>query len=233
MQKYGIERSIVSSTLASTCDVVRGNAQVARVVKDRPALWGCLTVNVHYPEQAVGEMRRYLSSPAFAAMLINPGSATRWVTLDESQEILNAYRRYTRPVLIRAEGRESVLAADEIARAFPGIKVVLLSMGGEAWRNAAACAQKTLNLVLEISGSLSTDKIRHCVEMVGAHRMVYGSNLPYVDPSITIGLVEDSDISDDDKRLIFHGSAERIFRAPAATEEEEEEPQIGGKPRRL
>jgi len=231
MQKYGIEQSIVSSTLASTCDIVRGNAQIAQAIKDKPSLLGCITVNVHYPDQAIAEMRRYLLKPDFAAMQIFPGSPKRSVTLDESEDILNAYRRYRRPVLIRAENREDVLAADEIARAFPGIKVVLLSMGGDAWRNAAACAHKTLNLVLEISGSLSTDKIKHCVDLIGAHRMVYGSNLPFMDPSATIGLVEDSDISDSDKALIFQGTAARIFRPPAE-EPDEEEPQIGAAPPR-
>jgi uncharacterized protein len=231
MQKYGIEQSIVSSTLAGTCDVARGNAQLFQAIKDKPSLYGCITVNVHYTQESIVEMRRYLNKPNFAAMAIFSGEQGRSVTLDESEDILNAYRRYRRPVLIRTESRADVLAANEIAKAFPGVKVVLLSMGGDSWRNAAACAHKTLNIVLEISGSHNTDKIKHCAELIGAHRMVYGSDLPFADPAVTIGVVEDSDISDSDKQMIFSGTAGRVFRPP--TEDlDEEEPQIGARPSR-
>jgi predicted TIM-barrel fold metal-dependent hydrolase len=113
--------------------------------------------------------------------------------------------------MIEAGDRESVLAAEQIAKAFPGLKFVLLSMGGSSWRTAADAAEKTLNLVLEVSGSLNPDKIRIAVEKVGAHRMVFGSNMPFTDPSVTIGLVEGSDITDGEKRLIFSGTAKRLF----------------------
>ncbi len=92
------------------------------------------------------------------------------------------------------------------------MKFVLLAMGGDDWRMATVVAERTLNLVLEVSGSFSPDKIRFAVERIGSHRMVYGSGLPYVDPSVVIGLVEDADISDADKRNIFENSARRLFK---------------------
>jgi len=210
MDRYGIERCIVSSTIANTCDPVRGNAEL-REVAGKGRIHGCVVVNTQYPARSVEDMRRYLSSDAFVALLIRPGAPGGAVTLDECADILNSHRRFGKPVLVEAADRESVLAADEIARAFGGIKFVLLSMGGDAWRTAVAAADKTLNLVLEVSGSLSTDKIKLAAEIVGAHRMVYGSNLPVADPAVTVGLVEDADIPDADKKMIFEGAAKRLF----------------------
>lgn len=210
MERYGIERCVVSSTIANTCDFIRGNAQVKEVL-DNSRILGCAVVNTQYPPQSIEDMRKYLSSTAFVALMLRSGTPGKPVTLDECSDILNSQRRFAKPTLIEVTDREGVLAADEIARAFPGIKFVLLSMGGNAWRTAIVVAEKTLNLVLEISGSLSPAKISLAVEAVSAHRMVYGSNMPFVDPAVTIGLVEDADISDADKRMIFEGSAKRLF----------------------
>jgi len=210
MDKYGIERAVVSSTIANSCDPVRGNAQVKEVA-GKGRIHGCAVVNTQYPSRSMEDVRLYLSSPAFAALLIRSGAPGRPVTLDECGDILNAHRRYSKPVLIETSDREAVLAADQIARAFSAIKFVLLSMGGSAWRTATAAAEKTLNLVLEVSGSLNPDKISLAVEAVGAHRMVYGSNLPFADPAVTIGLVQDAEICDADKQMIFERSAKRLF----------------------
>ena len=211
MQKHGIDRAVVSSTIGTTCDFVRGNAQVARVVAANDSLLGCVVANINYPEKSQEDMHKYLSDDRFAALLLTSGVRERPVTLKEADEILNAHRRFTKPVYLDTFDKESVLAAAEIAEAFSGMKVVMLSMGGDDWRMATVLAERQLNLVLEVSGSFSPDKIQFAVEHIGSHRMVYGSNLPYVDSSAVIGLVQDADISDQDKRGIFEGSAHRLF----------------------
>ena len=211
MQKYGVERAIVSSTVANSCDFVRGNAQVAKLLQAGKGLLGCVVVNIHYPELSQEEMHKYLGEDGFAAVLLTGGARQRPVTLAEAEEILNAYRRFAKPVYVHTFDTASLMAANEMAKTFTGMKFVLLSMGGEEWRMAAVLAEKTLNLVLEVSGSFSPDKIKFAVEHIGSHRIVYGSGLPYVDPSAVIGLIQDADISDLDKRNIFEGSAKRLL----------------------
>ncbi|NLN77731.1 MAG: amidohydrolase family protein [Armatimonadetes bacterium] len=211
MQKYGVQRSVISSTIGNSCDFRRGNAQIAKIVESKKAMLGCVVVNMNYPEQAQQEMHAYLTSDQFAALLLTSGIRDRHVTLAETEEILNAHRRFVKPVFLHTPNQEAALAANEIAKTFNVMKFVLLGMGGEDWRMATILAERTLNLVLEVSGSSSPDKIQFAVERIGAHRIVYGSGLPYVDPSAIIGLVQDAEISDSDKNNIFEGSALRLF----------------------
>lgn len=211
MQKYGVVRSIVSSTVGNSCDFERGNAQVARVVQANKAMLGCAVVNVNYTEQSMQDLHNYLGLDTFAGILLTSGNRNRCITLAESEELLNAYRRFTKPVFLNVYDSASLIAVNEIAKAFPIMKFVLLSMGGDDWRMAAVLAERTLNLVLEVSGSFSPDKIKFAVEKIGSHRIVYGSGLPYVDPSAVIGLVQDAEISDADKSNIFENSARRLF----------------------
>lgn len=211
MQKYGVERAIVSSTIANSCDFVMGNAQIARVVKANRNLSGCVVANIHYPEQSQKEMHSYLGSDSFAGLLLTCGSLCGHVTLADAQEILNAHRRFIKPVFLHVRDRAALLAANEMAKAFGAMKFVLLGMGGDDWRMATVIAEQTLNMVLEVSGSFSPDKIKFAVEHIGSHRLVFGSGLPYTDPACVIGLVEDAEISDTDKANILYSTARRLF----------------------
>ena len=184
---------------------------MSKVAAANSSMLGCVIVNFNYPELSQKEMHTYLSDGTFAGIRLTSGRRDRCVTLAESEEVLNGYRRFVKPVFLHVFDKDSVLAANEIAKAFPIMKFVLLAMGGDDWRMATVVAERTLNLVLEVSGSFSPDKIRFAVEHIGSHRMVYGSGLPYVDPSVVIGLVQDADISDADKRNIFENSARRLF----------------------
>lgn len=211
MQKYGVVRSIISSTIGNSCDFRRGNAQVGRVVQTNKSMVGCLITNINYPEQSQQDMHSYLPNPNFAGMLLTSGVDGRHVTLEEGEEILNAHRRFIKPVFLHTFDRDSVHCANEMAKAFPIMKFVLLSMGMDEWRLATILAERTLNLVLEVSGSFSPDKIQFATEHIGSHRMVYGSGLPYCDPATVMGLVQDANISDLDKRNIFENTAKKIF----------------------
>ena len=217
MQKYGVERAVISSTISNSCDFKRGNAQIASVVKANKSMLGCLVVNLNYPEQSQEDMHAYLNQDAFAGLRLSSGVRGGYVMLAEAEELLNAFRRFLKPVFLYTFDKTSLLAANEIAKAFPGMKFVLLTMGGDDWRMATILAERTLNLVLEISGSFSPDKIPFAVEHIGSHRIVYGSSLPYVDPSASIALVQDADISDLDKRNILENSARKVFGWKTAT----------------
>ncbi|MGQ9455707.1 MAG: amidohydrolase family protein [Armatimonadota bacterium] len=212
MQKYGVDRCIVSSTIANSCDFRKGNTQIAKIVKANRALLGCVVVNINYSEQSQEDMHSYLPDDSFAGILVTSGTPGRHVTLAEAEEILNAHRRFFKPVFLHTPNQEALMAANEIAKAFNTLKFVLLSMGGDDWRMATMLAERTLNLVLEISGSFSPDKIKFAVGHIGSHRLVYGSGLPYTDPSSIIGLVEDADISDVDRRNILEQNAKKLFR---------------------
>ncbi len=212
MQKYGVERSIISSTIGNSVDFQRGNAQIAKVSQaSNGTMLGCLTINFNYPEMSQKDMHAYLNANTTAGIMLTSGEKGRHVTLAEAEDLLNAYRRFLKPVFVSTFNKDSVLAINEIAKAFPIMKFVMLSMGGEDWRMASVVAEKTLNIILEVSGSMSPDKIKFAVEHIGSHRMAYGSGLPYTDPSAVKGLVEDADITDGDKRNIFENSARRLF----------------------
>ncbi|MDO8586259.1 MAG: amidohydrolase family protein [Armatimonadota bacterium] len=211
MSKYGVGGCVVSSTLANTCDFRTGNGWIKQEIAKQSRFLGCVVANASHVEESVEDMHQYLPEKNFTGLLVRSGIPGRHVTLDECSEILNAFRRFNKVVFLEAGNREAVAAAAEIARKFNLTRFIMLSMGGDDWMNAVAAAEKTVNLYLETSGNLNPNKINYAFERVGPNRLLFGSNWPYADPALTIGLVEDADISAGDKKRIFETNAMRLL----------------------
>jgi uncharacterized protein len=211
MGKYNTEIGVLVPGLAVECDFVRGGEELYEMIKDDDRLYGYLVVNPHYPDESVELMRRLMNSPKFLGAALFTGSTSPYPNADDYDVILNAYRRFGKPVLIETVNAEAVEAAEGIAVAFPGIKFILGSMGGDDWKAAVRVAEKRLNMLLETSGSYDSEKIEEAVEKVGAHRMMFGSGLPSSDPASMLALVKGSGISEDSMAKILGQTARRLF----------------------
>src|SRR5206468_12772817 len=98
-----------------------------------------------------------------------------------------------------------------LAKSYSMHKFIFLGMGGAEWRNAIAAAHQSVNIYLETSGALDRAKIPAAVESIGAHRLLYGSSLPNLDPAAALGLLNDAGLSGTDLRRILYENAVRLF----------------------
>ena len=90
--------------------------------------------------------------------------------------------------------------------------IILLTMGGEDWHSAVAAAKRHVNLYLEISGTLDSDKIAYATSMLTPRKVLYGSCLPYSDPQLTIGLVEETKtLTANDRNRVYYQNAQQLF----------------------
>jgi predicted TIM-barrel fold metal-dependent hydrolase len=140
------------------------------------------------------------------------------VTADDAREILNAQRRFAKPVAIRVPDGDAVHAARQIAAEFPAMKFVLLGMGGEDWRLAVTAAKQHLNLYLEISGSLDSDKVAQASSVITPRKLLYGSGLPQAAPELTLALVESAPtLTRADRNRILSENAVALLRTDMQT----------------
>jgi predicted TIM-barrel fold metal-dependent hydrolase len=84
--------------------------------------------------------------------------------------------------------------------------------GGDAGSACLALAERQLNLLLEpFTGGAERDKLEEGVERIGAHRILFGTNFPVLNPGVALGMVADSRLSEADKNLILGGNAAKLF----------------------
>jgi predicted TIM-barrel fold metal-dependent hydrolase len=223
MRRREISGIALISALGAHCDFVVGNRRLREIVAPEDGLFGWVTLNAGYSAESQEEQRRHQNRRGMvgSALFAAPGQP---VTLEDAREILNAQRRYAKPVALSIPDAEAVHQARLIAAEFPAMKFVFLGMGGEDWRIAMAAAKKHLNIYLEISGSLDTDKIAQVSSVVTPRKLLYGSGLPGGSPELTLALVESAPtLTRPDRNRILSENAAALLRTQVEEEAEEDE----------
>ncbi len=212
LRRREISGMALISALGASCDFVAGNRRLREIVAPEDGLFGWLTLTAGYSAESQEEQRRPQNRRGMvgAALFAAPG---RPVTLEDCREILNAQRRYAKPVALPTPDAESIHQARLIAAEFPAMKFIFLGMGGEDWRVAMAAAKKHLNIYLEISGSLDTDKIAQASSVVTPRKLLYGSGLPVGSPELTLALVESAlTLTRPDRNRVLSENAAALLR---------------------
>jgi len=207
MTEQGVMGSVVSSTISSI-DFSKGNELVFNIIKANPRLLGMLAVNIDFLDESLDQMKKYLTNSNFIAIKI---ISNKKITLSDCDALLNAHRRYATPIFIEGNNADEAISIGEIAKEFNQMKFVLLGMGGNDYKTAVSVARRCINIYLEISGSLDPHKIKYAASAIGSHRMVYGSNIPYIEGTVFKSLIENSGIESREILDLYYNSAKRLF----------------------
>lgn len=169
-------------------------------------------------------VRRSLDEPEAVGIKIHPSLAQcpadddRWrpaweLAADRQVPILthswcisdyNPVQKYSQPALFRRYVRE-----------YPNVSLILGHSGGryEGHVAAAALARQHANVFLDLSGDCySLGLVEYLVAEAGADRVLFGSDLTWIDPRTQLGMVLDAEVSDSDKACILRENALRLFR---------------------
>jgi predicted TIM-barrel fold metal-dependent hydrolase len=100
---------------------------------------------------------------------------------------------------------------------FPDVPLILGHAGGryEGHLAAAALARQHPNVYVDLSGDCySLGLVEYLVREAGAPRVLYGSDLTWIDPRTQLAMVLDAPISPADKASVLRDNALRLFRLP-------------------
>lgn len=211
IQARGIERATLLSARAARVDPLSGNRILKAMLEQGPGLFGCLTVNLNRVDVSLQAIRDLLGNRKFVGILLTTPTPQQPLHAIVADEILNACRRYQKPIYLNTPNAACVEVGLHLARTYNMHKFIFLGMGGADWRTGIAAAQQATNVFLETSGPLDRAKLPAAVEAIGAHRLLFGSGSPYLDPAAALGLVEESELSPNSLRNILHENAARLF----------------------
>jgi len=103
---------------------------------------------------------------------------------------------------------------DKIAPDFPNVKIVLghAGFGYEGGIQSCELARKHPNVYMDITSSISYQGLlERLVDGAGADRVLYGTDLPFIDCRPAIGRAAFSDLTDHHLELVLNGNAKRLF----------------------
>jgi predicted TIM-barrel fold metal-dependent hydrolase len=197
-------------------DIVGGNAELKAALDTSPQLRGWVVINPVYPERSNEEMRRYLGSPQWLGAMLHPEMCGESLASSATREALNAYRRYTKPLLVHVADETAVRQLEELAREFSTLKIVAGGAGYEDWQACMWAAKRAVNIYLEpFTGGTHRGKLETILETIGPNRVVFASGYPDHNPGAALGLLVDAKISDAEKQNIITNNAVRLFNLRA------------------
>lgn len=221
LQKRGVSHVILSSLLARRYDLPTGNDALAAALpplpdgeSETPEVRGWLVAHPARNADSQAQMRKHLNDPRFMGVALYPDPLTGTpVSARDVREIIVSFRRYGKPLLVEATSASGMAEVIRMTEDMAGVKIVASGMGGEEWREAIDMASKSLNLLLDVSGSLAPEKIEYAFAAFhGSRRLLFASGGPQTDPAAVLGLIRDADIPAEDRDRILGGNAARLLR---------------------
>lgn len=217
MDRCGVSRAVISSHLAIQLDAADGNAETAAIVARAPGRFtGYLTVNPW--QDPAGELGKWGDDPRFGGIKLHPDLHDYPLTGRRYAPVWEFAQRTGCPVLTHTyDGSpyNDLPMVDEVAARFPGV-VLLAGHSGATplgFDRAIEVAQRRPGLVLEVCGSFNSGAdIARMVGEVGADRVVYGSDFPFIDLRMSLGRVIFSGLAEEDRAAVLGGTMTRLLQ---------------------
>jgi predicted TIM-barrel fold metal-dependent hydrolase len=216
MDRAGVDKACLFHIFYG--DAARGNDAVAAAVAAYPDRFiGFAFVTPHYPEEMIPELERAFGSLGLRGLKIYPPYAHKPATDPVWQPALEWANERGIVILSHTSAGDAQcgpLLFVELAEKYPAVSWVLGHSGvtPEGREEAIRAAQQTANIYLEICSSWrNPGSIERLVEGAGADRVVYGSDMPLLDPRIQIARIRTSSLDEEAQRLVLGGNAARIL----------------------
>jgi len=209
--KLGIDKLCVSSFKAIAYDFYEGNKDLLEAIKEYPGrIYGYVTVNPRFGDEAVEEIRRYVGQHGMVGIKLHaeiqgyPGNDPCVYPVMEEAAKLDV------PVKIHAETDET----DQLADRFPDVTIIMCHMGGGGdWLKGIRTAKRRGNVILDTTSSCTdVGMVEEAVATIGPERIVYGSDMPLLNPIAQLAKVQTADIDEDAKRKILGENIARILK---------------------
>jgi len=223
MDAAGIARALFAPHLGIGPDAEEANRLASRMaIESRGRLQPYCTVNPNRPQREIRAlMEEYVASGLFVGVKLHPGLHRQTIHAPGYAVVFEYADRLRVPVLVHSWHDCPYCGPAELCGAaarYPNARFIMGHSGGTpaGLSRAATCAAGAANVWLETSGShMPWHAIEKLVSGVGEARVLFGSDIPFLDPRPKLGQVLFAAISDQAKRAILGLNAIEVFGAGA------------------
>jgi len=204
MDKFNVEKSFCSYF---------DNKIVEDAVKKYPdRIIGQVWEDPNLGQAAVDDMRHHIKDLGFKSLKLHPLINGFVANAPIVYPFMEEARSLNIPVFFHTGHPPYSLpwAVGELARDFPDVRIVMIHMGhGHAVyiQSAVELAKKLPNIYLETSGMPMHTKIKEVFDTIGEDRVMYGSDIPFHDPSVELQRMKVTGITDAQMQKLLHDNA--------------------------
>jgi len=217
MDRLGISLACTSPHAGITPDFRLGNDIAYKAMQDYPGrFFGYITINPNYPEDIPQELERCYNR-SMRGIKIHPSSHGYPANGANFSPMWEFAQEKGLPVLAHSwagDGNCSPTVLGKVAEQYPSVTIILGHSGGtmSGYYESIEVAKKRENIFLETCCStVIYGIIEMLVNKIGADRILFGSDMPFVNANAQIGKILYAKISDEDKRKILGLNMARVL----------------------
>ena len=218
MDALGISTCCTAPHLGIGPDFRAGNDVALKAATDFPGRFiGAICINPNYPDAIPTEIDRFAGSNVMRAIKLHPALHNYPADGEQYKAVYEAAGKRRLPVASHTWAGDRRCAPKmyvPLAKEYPETTFILIHSGGEIGPivEAIDAAKQSENIYLETSGSLTFRTVERIVEALGSERLLFGSDMPFIDPAAQLGKVVYAPISEEAKLDILGRNAKRVFR---------------------
>lgn len=216
MDRCGVDLALVSSHRAIQEDASKGNDETARAVDETEGrIRGYFVVNPW--QDPVKELEARADDSRFVGIKLHPELHQYALTSPRYQDVYAFAEQQRLPVLTHSwhgSHYNGLAEIGAVAERYPDLALLAGHAGatGPGYEEIVDVARRHPNILLELCGSFGTgQRIKHLVDELGAHRVVFGSDFPFLDLRLTLGRVLFAPLEDADRRAILGGTVAAVL----------------------
>jgi predicted TIM-barrel fold metal-dependent hydrolase len=207
-RRAGIERTVVFPAFHT--DYVTANRELAGVVaRWRPRLIGFAMVNPKNDASRVREMvHEAVVRHGFRGLKIHGHEAM------PTREVCETAREFRLPVIVDVAGKAHVI--DMFAPQYPEVNFIIAHLGSFAddWRAHERVIEQMVrypNIYADTSGVRRFDYLVQAVKRAGAHKILFGSDGPWLHPGLELHKIKLLGLSPEDEARVLGRNAARLL----------------------
>jgi len=219
MDRAGIDKVVVSSTPGLCSDMAAGNTMVLDAIRRHQGrIYGACIVNGNHPQLSLDELERCFGADSDVVYVkIHPILAKCKLSDRRMSKIYDWASSRKLFVLVHTwldddpYGNQDLFVS--VARDYPAINWLMGHTGGPYGSvHGVEIAAGLPNVFFDITLSMCPARqIEFLVKEVGADRVIFGTDNPFIDPRPQIGRLFLADIGDDDRAKIAGGNVRRYI----------------------
>jgi predicted TIM-barrel fold metal-dependent hydrolase len=214
MAAAGVERALVSHTIARHGDPGLGNARLMEEIAGDASLVPAWFLLPHHTGEMPPPPRLLEAMKAAGVMAarLDPGRARQSFSLAEwcAGDLLAALESVRLPLLLDAD----IVGWDEVhdlLRRYPRLPLVMANCTYRFNRYLYPLFERHPNLHVEISRFLGAGSIEDVVRRFGAGRLLFGTHMPFYTGTAAAARLAYAEIERSDKEAIAAGNLDRII----------------------
>ncbi len=211
--QFGVEMLCFVSREAAS-DIHGGNAKLAQALAMDARFRGWLTLSMHQAEASHELARLHLLRAQWIGARLEQDTDDDAINTAGGREVLNALRRYGRPVLVTATTPVTLHAVVEAAAEFHTLRFILNPQSPSLATDAVHAIKQTINVSLLPSAAFAErDLIAHAFAILGDRRVLWCSDWGRHHPAGALGMIKDSAVTGLQRERVGYRNARELLAA--------------------